>query len=175
VVHVDPSKYGRYVGTYDFIKVTQAGNHLMAEIPPWIKTAGVISGVRHTILPSRCSNAHPLRRQAGWKRDWAGVHHQLRSLAQGKESVDIAQEPTCWVALGPPRSSIASIALLVLPCFVVLFAALHNWIPLGALNSVQGVIGEFRDQYRVFSRDADFKTYRRHRIKVIPVRMPERK
>jgi CubicO group peptidase (beta-lactamase class C family) len=33
VVHVDPSKYGRYVGTYDFIKVTQAGNHLMAEIP----------------------------------------------------------------------------------------------------------------------------------------------
>ena len=33
VVHVDPSKFGRYGGTYDFIKVTQAGNHLMAEIP----------------------------------------------------------------------------------------------------------------------------------------------
>ena len=33
VVHVDPSRFGRYVGTYDFIKVTQAGNHLMAEIP----------------------------------------------------------------------------------------------------------------------------------------------
>ena len=33
VVHVDPSKFERYVGTYDFIKVTQAGDHLMAEIP----------------------------------------------------------------------------------------------------------------------------------------------
>jgi hypothetical protein len=30
---VDPSKVGRYVGTYDFIKVTQDGSHLMAEIP----------------------------------------------------------------------------------------------------------------------------------------------
>jgi CubicO group peptidase (beta-lactamase class C family) len=33
VVHVDPSKLGRYVGTYDFIKVTQDESHLMAEIP----------------------------------------------------------------------------------------------------------------------------------------------
>ena len=33
VVPVDPSKFGRYVGTYDFIKVTQDGSHLMAEIP----------------------------------------------------------------------------------------------------------------------------------------------
>jgi hypothetical protein len=32
-VPVDPSKFGRYVGTYDFIKVTQDGSHLMAEIP----------------------------------------------------------------------------------------------------------------------------------------------
>jgi CubicO group peptidase (beta-lactamase class C family) len=33
VVPVDPSKFGRFVGTYDFIKVTQVGSHLMAEIP----------------------------------------------------------------------------------------------------------------------------------------------
>ncbi len=33
VVPVDPSKFGRYVRTYDFIKVTQDGRHLMAEIP----------------------------------------------------------------------------------------------------------------------------------------------
>jgi CubicO group peptidase (beta-lactamase class C family) len=33
VVRVDPSKFPRYVGTYDFIKVTQEGAHLMAEIP----------------------------------------------------------------------------------------------------------------------------------------------
>jgi CubicO group peptidase (beta-lactamase class C family) len=33
VVPVDPSKFGRYVGTYDFMKVTQDGSHLMAEIP----------------------------------------------------------------------------------------------------------------------------------------------
>lgn len=33
VVSVDPSKFARYVGTYDFIKVTQDGSHLMAEIP----------------------------------------------------------------------------------------------------------------------------------------------
>jgi len=33
VVAVDSSKFGRYVGTYDFIKVSQDGSHLMAEIP----------------------------------------------------------------------------------------------------------------------------------------------
>ncbi|WP_263351301.1 serine hydrolase [Acidicapsa acidisoli] len=33
VVPVEPSKFDRYVGTYDFIKVTQDGSHLMAEIP----------------------------------------------------------------------------------------------------------------------------------------------
>jgi CubicO group peptidase (beta-lactamase class C family) len=33
VVHVDPTKFGRYVGTYDFMKVTKDGNRLMAEIP----------------------------------------------------------------------------------------------------------------------------------------------
>src|SRR5581483_10078179 len=33
VVQLDPSKFDRYVGTYDFIKVTHDGNHLMAEIP----------------------------------------------------------------------------------------------------------------------------------------------
>lgn len=38
VVPVDPSKFGRYVGTYDFIKVTQDGSHLMAEIPIGSKT-----------------------------------------------------------------------------------------------------------------------------------------
>jgi CubicO group peptidase (beta-lactamase class C family) len=32
-VHVDPSKFRRYLGTYDFIKVTQDESHLMAEIP----------------------------------------------------------------------------------------------------------------------------------------------
>jgi hypothetical protein len=40
----------------------------------------------------------------------------------------------------------AAIALLVLQCFVVLFVALHNWIPLGALNSVKGV--RFAFSYR---------------------------
>ena len=30
-------------------------------------------------------------------------------------------------------------ALLALQCFVVLFVALHNWVPLGKLNNVRGV------------------------------------
>ena len=34
---------------------------------------------------------------------------------------------------------VAMPALLALQCFVVLFVALHNWIPLGALNNVRGV------------------------------------
>lgn len=33
--------------------------------------------------------------------------------------------------------------LLALQCFVVLFVALHNWIPLGALNNVSGIRVEF--------------------------------
>ena len=39
--------------------------------------------------------------------------------------------------------SVAMIALLALQCFVVLFVALHNWIPLGTLNNVKGVRVEF--------------------------------
>src|ERR1700691_6011865 len=39
--------------------------------------------------------------------------------------------------------SIAMVALLGLQCFVVLFVALHNWIPLGTLNNVKGVRVEF--------------------------------
>ena len=39
--------------------------------------------------------------------------------------------------------SIATVALLALQCFVVLFVALHNWIPLGTLNNVKGVRVEF--------------------------------
>jgi hypothetical protein len=35
------------------------------------------------------------------------------------------------------------VALLGLQCFVVLFVALHNWIPLGKLNNVKGVRTEF--------------------------------
>jgi hypothetical protein len=38
---------------------------------------------------------------------------------------------------------IAQDALLALECFVVLFVALHNWIPLGGLNNVRGVRVEF--------------------------------
>ena len=34
---------------------------------------------------------------------------------------------------------LANVALLALQCFVVLFVALHNWIPLGTLNNVKGV------------------------------------
>jgi hypothetical protein len=34
-------------------------------------------------------------------------------------------------------------ALLGLQCFVVLFVGLHNWIPLGALNDVQGARAAF--------------------------------
>jgi CubicO group peptidase (beta-lactamase class C family) len=33
VVSVDPSRFAGLTGTYDFIRVTQDGNHLMAEIP----------------------------------------------------------------------------------------------------------------------------------------------
>jgi hypothetical protein len=33
----------------------------------------------------------------------------------------------------------AKAVLVGLQCFVVLFVALHNWIPLGALNNVKGV------------------------------------
>jgi len=39
--------------------------------------------------------------------------------------------------------SVALVGLLVLQCFVVLFVALHNWIPLGTLNNVKGVRVEF--------------------------------
>jgi hypothetical protein len=35
--------------------------------------------------------------------------------------------------------SVATVALIALQCFVVLFVALHNWIPLGTLNDVKGV------------------------------------
>jgi len=38
--------------------------------------------------------------------------------------------------------SLPMVALLTLQIFVVLFVALHNWIPLGALNSVKGVRAE---------------------------------
>jgi hypothetical protein len=38
---------------------------------------------------------------------------------------------------------IAMVALLALQCFVVLFVALHNWIPLGTLNNIKGVRVEF--------------------------------
>jgi hypothetical protein len=37
----------------------------------------------------------------------------------------------------------AKVALLALQCFVVLFVALHNWIPLGKLNDVKGVRAAF--------------------------------
>jgi hypothetical protein len=37
----------------------------------------------------------------------------------------------------------ARVALLALQCFVVLFVAFHNWIPLGTLNNVKGVSVEF--------------------------------
>jgi hypothetical protein len=39
--------------------------------------------------------------------------------------------------------SITMAALLALQCFVVLFVAFHNWIPLGTLNDVKGVRAEF--------------------------------
>jgi hypothetical protein len=39
--------------------------------------------------------------------------------------------------------SSTQIALLALQCFVVLFVALHNWIPLGKLNDLKGVQAEF--------------------------------
>ena len=35
-------------------------------------------------------------------------------------------------------NTIAQGALIALQCFVVLFVALHNWIPLGKLNDVKG-------------------------------------
>lgn len=38
---------------------------------------------------------------------------------------------------------IAMVTLLALQCFVVLFVALHNWIPLGTLNNIKGVRQEF--------------------------------
>ncbi len=38
---------------------------------------------------------------------------------------------------------IAKDALLALQCFVLLFVASHNWIPLGTLNNVKGVRVEF--------------------------------
>jgi len=34
-------------------------------------------------------------------------------------------------------------ALVALQCFVVLFVALHNWIPLGKLNDVKGAHAAF--------------------------------
>jgi hypothetical protein len=39
--------------------------------------------------------------------------------------------------------SITMASLLALQCFVVLFVALHNWIPLGTLNDVKSVRAEF--------------------------------
>jgi hypothetical protein len=38
---------------------------------------------------------------------------------------------------------ITQAALLALQCFVVLFAGLHNWIPLGTLNDVKGARAAF--------------------------------
>jgi len=39
--------------------------------------------------------------------------------------------------------SVPMVALLALQCFVVLFVALHNWIPIGTLNNLKGVRVEF--------------------------------
>jgi hypothetical protein len=38
---------------------------------------------------------------------------------------------------------ITQAALIALQCFVVLFAGLHNWIPLGTLNDVRGARAAF--------------------------------
>jgi hypothetical protein len=39
--------------------------------------------------------------------------------------------------------SAAKVALVALQCFVVIFVALHNWIPLGKLSDVKGVRAAF--------------------------------
>ena len=41
------------------------------------------------------------------------------------------------------HAPITKSALLALQCFVVLFVALHNWIPLGTLNDVKGARSAF--------------------------------
>jgi hypothetical protein len=40
-------------------------------------------------------------------------------------------------------NSVAACTFIALQCFVVLFVALHNWIPLGSLNDVKAVRSEF--------------------------------
>jgi hypothetical protein len=59
-------------------------------------------------------------------------------LADGHLVSRVAREERCLI-LSRLMHPIATIALLALQCFVVLFVALHNWIPLGALNNVSGV------------------------------------
>jgi hypothetical protein len=39
--------------------------------------------------------------------------------------------------------STTTVVLIALQCFVVLFVAFHNWIPLGTLNNLKGVRAEF--------------------------------
>jgi hypothetical protein len=38
---------------------------------------------------------------------------------------------------------VTTVVLIALQCFVVLFVAFHNWIPLGTLNNLKGVHAEF--------------------------------
>lgn len=42
-----------------------------------------------------------------------------------------------------PMHFFASVGLLALQCFVALFVAFHNWIPLGRLNDLNGVRAKF--------------------------------
>jgi hypothetical protein len=55
--------------------------------------------------------------------------------------------------------SAAKFMLLGLQSFVVLFVALHNWIPLGKLNNVSGVRKEFPGSKLVFTTLLNFTPF----------------
>jgi hypothetical protein len=60
----------------------------------------------------------------------------LREIAEIRLCRTLLLGAMSYTALMHP---VATATLIALQCFVVLFVALHNWIPLGALNNVRAV------------------------------------
>ena len=54
---------------------------------------------------------------------------------------------------------VATIVLVALQCFVVVFVAFHNWIPLGALNNLKGVRAEFSREKLLITTFVNFTPF----------------
>ena len=83
---------------------------------------------------------------------WTMVSPAIRAL------IRVLEGNQCRIILGFMHST-AKFRLLGLQCFVVLFVALHNWIPLGKLNDVSGVRKEFPGSKLLITTLINFTPY----------------